>query len=838
MVLINNFSKYNIISAGGGKLVRSSNPTTAFSNDNKTYLVLFTNQIKIYNLLNKICIKTISFEDNKKLSSIIDLKYDPVHTNIIWLFYSNGEILIFNINSQSEVKRLKVEGVKFLKVLKINSSYEIIAITQGQKPNIKCAAKLTLTSNLSSSELNGDFIEFYKAFKYQNKNLTQVSNVSFFSVSPNKNSIAFLIATNNNILVKIYTIDKNQQNQFSIVFNSSLTSIALSNNRVLALGSKTGVINLFYSSNKSRALRWHVDKVNALSFSSDNNYLLSGGLEKVLVFWQLNSDKKQFLPRLSGPILDISNSTSYFNLTLQLNGVNDLQYLVLNAIDFTSRISINTIRPEISNYELYYKDLKKLKAKSKDFQNNGKVNGNKHSLKDLVKVKHDFTCSFEINNNSNYMYIPNGSQVQAFNLNKNEQVFTQNLINAIQSAGKVRSEKDVEEAKVHLVSFTNDGSWMCTFDSFKYSSPKNKLLIGDEIFTLKFWIFNKVLNSWELTTKIMNPHGPNNYVYQILAAPSSYCKGVSFLTVDNIGGLKVWKPNVVKENYSINNSNVLQNHIWSLSKFFMGNPKLKTNAISAVWSKDASTIFLSLENKISIINFHELNNINRSSVIELLPLICETRIRSLKLTNNDNNLIILSKNKLINFNLLNFKIKWQFKLNNLVSIHSKNLIDVSQNDNIIALAVNYIDPQTYKYNAKIFMIDCQTTSKNFISVKKVENYICSLKWVPNTNDFIFFDFEYNILRLTSDNNTKDKIADAKMETSFRSLLKSAVDQKSSVVKAQSSLREEDPPSADVEDVFWYGKNINSHTFDAVIKEDFEFDDFPLESLFDRAMRCL
>ncbi|EFJ41335.1 hypothetical protein VOLCADRAFT_107736 [Volvox carteri f. nagariensis] len=55
-------------------------------------------------------------------------------------------------------------------------------------------------------------------------------------------------------------------------------------------------------------LHWHAHPVGALAFSPDGTYLLSGGQEGVLVLWQLDSNRRTFLPRLGGPIVGLHPS--------------------------------------------------------------------------------------------------------------------------------------------------------------------------------------------------------------------------------------------------------------------------------------------------------------------------------------------------------------------------------------------------------------------------------------------------------------------------------------------------------------------------------------------------
>jgi NET1-associated nuclear protein 1 (U3 small nucleolar RNA-associated protein 17) len=55
-------------------------------------------------------------------------------------------------------------------------------------------------------------------------------------------------------------------------------------------------------------MHWHSHAVRSLCFTDDGAYLLSGGEEAVLVIWQLESGKKDFIPRLGAPLESISTS--------------------------------------------------------------------------------------------------------------------------------------------------------------------------------------------------------------------------------------------------------------------------------------------------------------------------------------------------------------------------------------------------------------------------------------------------------------------------------------------------------------------------------------------------
>lgn len=83
-----------------------------------------------------------------------------------------------------------------------------------------------------------------------------------------------------------------------------------------ATGCETGEIRLWYCLNAEQAepdknvqttmLHWHSHAVASLAFTPNGGYLLSGGEEAVLVIWQLDANKKDFVPRVGAPIVSIA----------------------------------------------------------------------------------------------------------------------------------------------------------------------------------------------------------------------------------------------------------------------------------------------------------------------------------------------------------------------------------------------------------------------------------------------------------------------------------------------------------------------------------------------------
>lgn len=92
---------------------------------------------------------------------------------------------------------------------------------------------------------------------------------------------------------------------------------------------------------------WHQSEceVKLLSFSSDGAYLYSGAKEGVLVIWQLETGKKQFFPRLGGPLLFLAHSPEPSLLSISCA---DNKILLVNLSTMTTEKSLDGIKPPFS----------------------------------------------------------------------------------------------------------------------------------------------------------------------------------------------------------------------------------------------------------------------------------------------------------------------------------------------------------------------------------------------------------------------------------------------------------------------------------------------------------
>lgn len=128
----------------------------------------------------------------------------------------------------------------------------------------------------------------------------------------------------NIVLLKPYSVVVHHtptSNASTYDYNILLTALAIHpQDKYIAIGNNIGQIIKLYP-NYSSTLHWHAHKVTNIDFTSDGNYMLSGGEEGVVVLWHETTNQKTFLPRLGCTIKKISVSieNNYYVIKLVNN---------------------------------------------------------------------------------------------------------------------------------------------------------------------------------------------------------------------------------------------------------------------------------------------------------------------------------------------------------------------------------------------------------------------------------------------------------------------------------------------------------------------------------------
>ncbi|CAH6721575.1 NET1-associated nuclear protein 1 [[Candida] jaroonii] len=357
----------------------------------------------------------------------------------------------------------------------------------------------------------------------------------------------------------------------------------------------------------------------------------------------------------------------------RLNGVIDKIFIDHNKID-----NYNVILNHGNGYELLI--LSAVDLISRLSVNTIRPNklSNKNSIVTVAEI---------FNNN---LYLTNDSLLQIYNVDKNEQSSIINLSESI-GMGKVKSELKLNDPVITHLKFNSD--YMCTFDKLV---GNNDYLSKDDItYCLKFWKKNG--ETWDLITKIINPHY-NLPVINVMPFQDG------FITIDNRCNLRFWR---------------FKKGQWSLVKNKIMNLPI-TKFINIDISDDNSLIVLSYDNKLIFFN----NNLIKLDVNLNLS---DCNIRGLQILKNQ--LIVLSKTRILSFNLIDFTVTKQFKIPEKIPIGGNHLI---AKNSLLCLSIgefiiimdNLLNPIfTHEHSNKILSIIKYNNSFIFIDELKRLGFI-------------------------------------------------------------------------------------------------------------------
>lgn len=181
--------------------------------------------------------------------------------------------------------------------------------------------------------------------------LSRMDQVAGLSVGPRNRCIVAI--SGKNLYVQQLGKDNEEDDEDHSMrvyhFANTLTAVAVNEEAgCVAVGDISGVITLSYClihQNRdipmNTTLHWHAHRVCALAFSLNGSYLLSGGLEAVLVIWQLGTRQKDFLPRLGSVITSVAVSPQN---SFYCAGHDDSSLHVVHALNLRIKTTIQGVK--------------------------------------------------------------------------------------------------------------------------------------------------------------------------------------------------------------------------------------------------------------------------------------------------------------------------------------------------------------------------------------------------------------------------------------------------------------------------------------------------------------
>ncbi|KAK9480283.1 WD40-repeat-containing domain protein [Lipomyces japonicus] len=695
-----------------------------FSPDHKFLIVLTTLEVRLYSFAARQCVAKVAIEEAHLAVDLFVYSEPSAHEKTypaVWIAKRNNQLLyvdwkhdsIKTISFKSQVNQVLHKIVNVLDEAKMfvlavteqnHDDISFIRITpDGSTPVNKIVSVANVTA-LALSHTKSHFIAKH-------------GNPSFGNKKSSSQNERFTIARFNNEYdgVEKTNIERGRRS----------SAIAVSDSGIVAIGSVTGVIDLYYLNSDDaleyhispknfiiRTLKWHMEPVRALAFSLNGDYLLSGGNEKVLLFWQLDTGNVQFLPRLPGPITNVvvDNSSTMYSLSL---GNNSEDIILLSSTDLDARLQVSGVKAKyaalpplslaaandeepLTSSSLKFLSLSNNLQKARNFI--GKLLDNNDSLIQNysifpLSVRQGFETSTGKQKSQPYLYLPteSGAQIQVYDPTKSEQVASIAIARTLQ-LGKVLFEEAIQDPVITQLTFSADSEWMVTVDETVTPSIDELLSKSDLQINLKFWADDRAANqgaeAWKLTGRVSNPHGVNVSVAAIQAAPRTYHNGLAFVTSCKDGALRIWRPRFPKiqtRQIEWSARHILEPTYSSLvsRSGLESDEDNNTDQVCLAWSPDGSVLLLGKGYEIHIVSVPTSPS-TRFEIVRTLSGIVGSPLRGLGIL--DTSLVVLGETTLTVYDLLRDNVSWTANPG-FTAKNARSLI--AYGDGVFTVAVNY-----------------------------------------------------------------------------------------------------------------------------------------------------
>lgn len=287
--------------------------------------------------------------------------------------------------------------------------------------------------------------------------------------------------------------------------------------------------------------------MNEYVLTGTGNYMISGGSENVLVLWQMDTSKTNFLPHLSGSIENIVVSASGSSYVLHLD---DNSAMILSTAELKPTAYVSGLQSSASQGSTP-KDMLVTRAWSTMDQTWRKIPAAIRSTE--PNQLHVCVGSGQQAAMSGVLSAP---LLQTFDLESFTSVNRQPLARTQPTDMNLSNRNlPIEEPLVTHFSFSSDGQWMASVDV--WNPPKNdvdQVVSGlkdqfirerQEVY-LKFWQVGSKESSAALVSRINMPHSTDQpeSVLDLAADPVSPC----FATIGGDGMVRVWRPRLRQQN--------------------------------------------------------------------------------------------------------------------------------------------------------------------------------------------------------------------------------------------------------------------------------------------------
>lgn len=557
----------------GGKSYVSSKP--AFSNDAKRLLICSGNTVSVFSTSTGMQITEL--EGHKSLvTSVVVVPNSSKVLCYCWTSSLDGTLRYWDFSLPELIKTVDIRLPIFSMVIpsflsrqddgggKSTSVFAYISVEDirdpGDKP--KCLHGQIRKCNLTTSKLASPVI------------LKETVQPEFITVSPSGNFIG--IRTKRTLLIWRVPADDSERasmkkmklhhtkhfTTFAFHPNDSIVAAGDVSGRILVWrgfgikstmeGNKQAKAKLTKSEDERAGVRgendadscstwhWHSSEVKFLAFSSDGSYLYSGGNEGVLVLWQLDTEKRKFLPRIGSPLLYFVHSP---DPTLSAISCADNQIHIVKMSSLEILKSIAGIKLPCSSPDIW----------------NGLSSG------------------FSFDRSAGVVALPTDNyRIQFYSL------FDDTEISEVQICERNHQPSDDIMVVVNLVALSHDGSLMSTVETRLAEDGVGGLVC------LKFWASDSQKKDLKLSTIVYEPHR------DAAISAIAFRPGLKMVVSSSYGGnFKIW----VQNNMTQGKSGVHEYSGWVCHS--VGSYKGKSMTAST-FSADGSILAVAAETVITL----------------------------------------------------------------------------------------------------------------------------------------------------------------------------------------------------------------------------------------------
>ncbi|KAH8129796.1 quinon protein alcohol dehydrogenase-like superfamily [Trichoderma asperelloides] len=355
---------------------------------------------------------------------------------------------------------------------------------------------------------------------------------------------------------------------------------------------------------QAQKFHWHRKAVHSVKWSRDGNYMISGGSENVLVMWQMDTSRRNYLPHLSGSVENIVVSPSGSSYVVHLD---DNSTMILSTAEMKPTTYVSGIQSAAVEATTP-KDLLVQRVWSV-------ANQVRRPIPAAIKATEPSKFHVCVGNGRQATMTGEFSAplLQTFDLETFMSVSKQALARTQPTDVNLTNKGyAIEEPVVTHIAFSADGKWLASVDDWVPSNRDAGTVSGDagEQFLkerhesyLKFWQVNDEDSSIALVSRVNAPHATSHpeTVLDLASNNASTC----FATIAGDGIVRLWRPKARQQQGSRRSEGTTE-FTWVCSQVVPIGDGLGRNAIADIpndasvpakaqgrlaFSEDGSTLF-------------------------------------------------------------------------------------------------------------------------------------------------------------------------------------------------------------------------------------------------------